>query len=187
MMAFERNTMLIVGAALLAVGVPVVLLWPGHVRLMEPPLLIIPPMPNPSFALAGAASARPLFRTDRTPPSTDEGKAAASVEAPPADPPRLVGIVVRPGLGVALVVNVAGETVTAHVGDMIDGWQLNAVARDRVRFAREGATSEVVLDFTKKSRTAGSDEKPIAASGPVAQIPLPSSQSPLVSSLGPRK
>lgn len=120
-------------AAVLAVGMPVVLLLPGDGARAPK----APPVPAP----IGAGSMPPLARAYERPLFGSAEPAAA-----PADAPQLVGIVGRLNVdAVALVKASDGATRTLKVGESVDGWSLASLAIDAAFFTRGGERVRVPL------------------------------------------
>lgn len=137
-MALTRQDGIALGmAAMFAVAMPVVLLWPGS----EPaaparPAIERPVIPPPVSEIA-AVYERPVFAV------------AEGGEETPADAPALVGIAGRLNKDAVALVRLAdGNSRTLSVGESVDGWRLESLAidaafftrgRERVRVAMEGA------------------------------------------------
>lgn len=137
-MALTRQDGIALGmAAMFAVAMPVVLLWPGS----EPaaparPAIERPVIPPPVPEIA-AVYERPVFAV------------AEGGEETPADAPALVGIAGRLNKDAVALVRLAdGNSRTLSVGESVDGWRLESLAidaafftrgRERVRVAMEGA------------------------------------------------
>lgn len=110
--------------------------------------------------------ARPLFRPDRRPwqpiPAAPFRLSAAPAPPPVVEPPlpppdiRLVGLV-RSGETVrALIRSGAAPAARSYVrGDLIGGWRLSEVGRDRIVLEARGERREVMLD-----RARGDDGPP---------------------------
>ncbi len=122
------------GAALLAAGLPILLLRadaPPRAR----PSRVPAPLAAPSTAPLTHVFDRPLFA------------AAVGAEEPlPADAPQLTGIVGRLGSdAVALVRTAQGSSRSLAIGDSVDGWRLDSLAIDAALFSRGGQRARVPL------------------------------------------
>lgn len=120
-------------AAVLAIGMPAVLLLPGTTgRAPKAPLVPAP---------IGAGSMPPLARVYKRPLFGTSEAAAA-----PADAPQLVGIAGRLNVdAVALVKSSDGTTRTLSVGESVDGWSLASLAIDAAFFTRGSERVRVPL------------------------------------------
>ena len=137
-MAVTRGEgMVLAAAAMLAIGMPALLLRPAArvTPAASAPSLgtLAPPAVPPSATL----SRRSLFATDASPVA----------EAPlPADAPQLVGIVGRIGRdAVAMVRGAGGINRTLAVGESVDGWRLESLAIDAGFFTRGNERLRVPL------------------------------------------
>lgn len=120
-------------AAVLAIGMPALLLLPG-VTGKAPKA---PPVPAP----IGAGSMPPLSRAYERPLFGTFEPAAA-----PTDAPQLVGIVGRLNVdAIALVKSSDGSTRTLKVGESVDGWSLASLAIDAAFFTRGSERVRVPL------------------------------------------
>lgn len=120
-------------AAVLATGMPAVLLLPGKAGKA--------PLPAPVPAPIGAGSMPPLARAYERPLFGASEPAAA-----PADAPQLVGVVGRLNVdAVALVKSSDGSTRTLRVGESVDGWGLASLAIDAAFFTRGNERVRVPL------------------------------------------
>ena len=135
-MALTRtDTLSLGGAALFAVALPLILLWPDaeqpvRVRPTVERAVIPPPMP----AIA-AAYERPLF-------AVAEGRAEM-----PADAPALVGIAGRLNRDAVALVRLAdGSSRSLGVGESVDGWRLESLAIDAAFFTRGRERVRVAMD-----------------------------------------
>lgn len=125
-MALTRNTKLVLGgAALFAVAMPVALLWPGaDAKLPARAAPVRPIVPRPVPAIA-AVYERPLFA------------AVEAGEDVPADAPALVGIAGRLNRDAVALVRVAdGSSRSLGVGESVEGWRLESLAIDAAFFVR---------------------------------------------------
>lgn len=115
------------------------------------------PQPLEQFSVI---SARAPFDPARQPvPEPTVAAATANTASPP--PVTLVGVVVSESNAVALLLKANGQTVSARVGQSVDGWQLVRVAPGRAVF-RAGTT-----DYTVTLRAAaGLAQPPLNNSSP---------------------
>lgn len=135
-------------AAVLAIGMPMVLLLPGAAGKA--------PRAAPVPAPIGAGSMPPLARAYERPLFGTSEPAAA-----PADAPQLVGIVGRLNVdAVALVKSSDGATRTLAVGESVDGWNLASLAIDAAFFTRGGERVRVPLPIEPDA-----DEAPPGGAG----------------------
>jgi len=154
----------VAASATAAILVPALLLWPSE-DLPEPApqatLTVVNTIEVPPLA---AQIEAPVFSPARTAAQTPAAADPTVEQAPPAQPPLLVGTIAhRRGDGVALVRNAAGETVALSPGQEADGWLLEAIGEGRVTMAQLDRRETLVLDFSK-ARAAG-DPPALAASG----------------------
>lgn len=120
-------------AAVLAIGMPVVLLLPGATGKAPKAAPVLAPIGAGSMPSLARAYERPLF-------GTSEPAAA------PADAPQLVGIVGRLNVdAVALVKSSDGTTRTLRIGEGVDGWSLASLAIDAAFFTRGSERVRVPL------------------------------------------
>lgn len=112
-------------AALIAVALPVALLW--QARAPEVSALPKGVAIAPTAALHGDAGARRLFLDPLDPANAPEAE----------DAPRLIGIVGRlPDKAVAMVRAADGSTKVLAPGQSHDGWTLTSLAPDAALFTR---------------------------------------------------
>lgn len=187
MSLIQRNRVVIAAAAAVAIGAPLWMLQPGSTEVSAPPPLIITKLEiEPAGGMQLARSA-PIFSpqravADAVAPATEA--VAATVEAPPAAVPVLVGIIARArGRGVALVKKSDGQTVTLAPGESADGWRLAAIGRDRVTFTMNGEQRQAALDFSNRGAPGGETPSPPP---PIPLPPPPTSPSPLQNKPAPQ-
>ncbi|MFD1786585.1 hypothetical protein ACFSC3_03270 [Sphingomonas floccifaciens] len=128
----------VVGAALIAIATPALLLGIGR-----EPVPAIPPA-QPLLAARPAAAGTTVYTRDLF---GSGGQGAAADDAPaPEGAPELAGIVGRIGAdAVALVRTTDGRTRTIAVGESVDGWVLESLAIDAAYFTRGGQKARVPL------------------------------------------
>jgi len=125
-MALTRESGIALGvAAMFAVAMPVLLLWPDSRSAAPAPAAaeraVIPP-PVPAIA---AIYERPVFAV------------AEGGEEAPADAPALVGIAGRLNKDAVAMVRLAdGSARSLSVGESVDGWRLESLAIDAAFFTR---------------------------------------------------
>ena len=125
-MALTRESGIALGvAAMFAVAMPVLLLWPDSRSTAPVPAAaeraVIPP---PVSAIA-AIYERPVFAV------------AEGGEEAPADAPALVGIAGRLNKDAVAMVRLAdGSARSLSVGESVDGWRLESLAIDAAFFTR---------------------------------------------------
>jgi hypothetical protein len=125
-MALTRESGIALGvAAMFAVAMPVLLLWPDSRSTAPVPAAaeraVIPP-PVPAIA---AIYERPVFAV------------AEGGEEAPADAPALVGIAGRLNKDAVAMVRLAdGSARSLSVGESVDGWRLESLAIDAAFFTR---------------------------------------------------
>ncbi len=125
-MALTRESGIALGvAAMFAVAMPVLLLWPDNRSAAPAPAAaeraVIPP---PVSAIA-AIYERPVFAV------------AEGGEEAPADAPALVGIAGRLNKDAVAMVRLAdGSARSLSVGESVDGWRLESLAIDAAFFTR---------------------------------------------------
>jgi len=165
----------LLGAAGLAVVVPAYLLRSTDPQPEHALRLAATQLPPPAeLALRGTALEAPLFNPERVPPPPPDENPAdnAAATASPASPPLLVGTIAgRGGVGVALVKNTAGETLTLHAGEVVDGWTLVAIGNGIATVDQNGRRETISLDFSNRAsgpQGTGQDESAAAASLPAA-------------------
>lgn len=155
MIRFNGELALIFGAGGMALLTPLYILRSGDPPPPHSLRLAATQLPPPTeLALRGTALEAPLFNPDRAPPpppeeiAADDGTAAAVA----ALPPLLVGTVGRRGsAGIALVKNSAGETLTLHAGETVDGWTLVAIGNGVATVDQNGRRETISLDFSNRS------------------------------------
>ena len=183
MSLIEARWIVPAAAAVAALGVPLWLLQSATPELDSlPPLVVTELAALPVGGLEQARTA-PLFSPTRAPPDpgspAGEGGEAAAVAAQPL--PALVGLVSRArGRGVALVKSSSGQTVTVAPGEVVDGWQLIGIGRDRATFVSNGERRVAALDFSNRTPAEGvpaSAPPPIPS--PPANMPAGSVRQPL--------
>lgn len=118
----------------------------------------------------GAEISAPLLA-----PTRSDAPAAVADAPPPTPPPALVGIVAGGGHAVALIKSDKGETVIAHIGDVLDGWTVAAITKRQVTFERSGTRQDVELIFTSSKKSDGTADTPPAAPSLPALAHSPSS------------
>jgi hypothetical protein len=155
MMLAGINPLVKISAALFGVGVLALLLVlapsivvadvPETDTAIDPSLMRVGRTKTPPLANYEVIVARPLFnvgrRTDPAPPAP----------APPKPPPlpvvesyRLVGLVLSPGLRLALVARPqGGDLLRLRPGDMLDGWNVEAVDTNGVVLSGQGNTAHM--------------------------------------------
>lgn len=115
---------ILIGAAILAVAVPVAALYPYPLtpRIGGGQAIgTVAPPPPPAI---GAVYERRLF-------------ALAEGDAPPADAPALTGIAGRLNRDAVALVRIAdGSARTLKIGESVDGWRLESLAIDAAFFTR---------------------------------------------------
>lgn len=123
------------GAAVVALGMPLLLLPAGKRAVIEEPAAS-GPLTVPSPVPLQTAFERPLFAS----PATEAGADL------PADAPALVGIVGRIDRdAVAMVRTAEGSSRTLAIGESVDGWRLDALAIDAASFSRGSERVRVPL------------------------------------------
>jgi hypothetical protein len=138
------------------------------------PLVVTDLAVAPVGGLDQARSA-PLFSPSRAPPDLAAPAQTLAAQAAPAPSPMpaLVGLVSRAGgKGVALVKGSNGQTTTIAPGEIVDGWRLVGIGRDRATFVSNGERRVAALDFSNKTSGTG------APASSAAPIPLPPSGVP---------
>jgi len=149
MLASNRDRMILAGAAALAVAIPVGFVWPVHEPVREVATQVLTPIPVISAKLTGAASKKPLFSPDRKAHDVDAGTDATPGSGAAA-PPQLVGIVLGPGRGVALIKLASGETVTAGPGEVAGEWRVDTIGRSQATLSGGGQHLTITLDYRNK-------------------------------------
>lgn len=125
------------GTALVAIGMPLFLLWPSAPVRRPPAPHPVPPLAVPAEPPLTTAFTRPLFAPAADPELAD---------ATPGDAPALIGIVGRLDQdAVALVRAADGSSRTLHIGESVDGWQLGSLAIDAAFFTRGSERVRVPL------------------------------------------
>lgn len=177
-MSLVKAHWLVAGTAgAIAIVTPYALLRKAPQPLPTPVSFTPTPLGVRPVSTLDAAFLMPLFSVDRAPASASDPTlaiaAGAVPAAPPAPPPKLVGIALASrGRGVVLVRQVDGQTRTLHQGEDADGWRLIAIARASAKFRLGTDTQTLTLDFSNKTQSGAA----------TAQIPLPppsSSSAPL--------
>jgi hypothetical protein len=135
-MALTRNGGLALGtAAVFAVAMPLLLLWPraedaATLHRDVERAVVPPPMP-----VLASVYERPLFAI------------AEGGEAAPADAPALVGIAGRLNKDAVALVRLAdGNARSLSVGESVDGWRLESLAIDAAFFTRGRERVRVAMD-----------------------------------------
>lgn len=122
-------------AALIALGMPLVLLWPAREAAPPPPPAKSAPLVPPTQPPLATAFNRPLFAPAPAAPVEQTG-----------DAPALVGIVGRLDHdAVALVRGADGASRTLRIGESVDGWKLESLALDAASFTRGNERRRVPL------------------------------------------
>ncbi len=149
--------------ALVAVFLPSLVFYdspPPDAAIAAPSRVVVPPLSN-----YAAIVWRPLFndgrRRDPPPPPP----------APPKPPPppsaehyQLVGIILSSDLRMALVARRAdGQVAHLHVGDMLDGWTVNAIDASGVQLSGPGGTTQLTIPHAAQRAPSGSTSAVIAA------------------------
>jgi len=150
MRASNRDRLILAGSAALAVAVPIVFVWPVHEAVRESAAVILTPVPSIVLRLTGAATSKPLFSADRQPHDVEALDNGTATAAEPVEPPRLVGIIVGPGRGVALIRLASGETVTAGPGEAAGDWRVETIGRSQVTLSGAGQKLTLALDYQNK-------------------------------------
>lgn len=132
-MAMTRRLgfLLMIGAAMIAVAAPALLLQPGAPAAPPLPAIASPPLAVPPQPTLAAVYARPLF--------------GETVETAPADAPELTGIVGRIDRDAVALVRTAEGTRTLRVGESVEGWRLQSLSIDAAFFTRGGERVRVAL------------------------------------------
>lgn len=164
-------------SALAAAAGPTVLLWAPALPAAEIVGTSVTPFVLTPVAAIAPALRAPLFDVTRAPPPPPE-LAAKKTEAPAAPPPPLpvlVGAIVAPSGGLALVRKVDGSTAVVRSGETIDGWRLLSVRDGRALFELGDRREEVALDFKNKVSVAPTSE-PTPSPPPTTSKSLPIAQ-----------
>jgi len=184
MSLIEARWIVPAAAAVAALGVPLWLLQSATPDLEPPPPLVVTELT--ALPVGGLEQARtaPLFSPSRAPPDPqgapggEGGEAAAAAAAQPL--PALVGLVSRArGRGVALVRSSSGQTVTIAPGQVVDGWQLIGIGRDRATFVSNGERRVAALDFSNRTAEGAPASAPQPIPSPPANMPAGSVRQPL--------
>lgn len=135
-MAMKRMRLAVLGgAALVALAIPTLALWPWPVSL--PPAM--PGEDRPVTARPVAAVAAVYER--------DLFAAAEGEQAGPADAPALVGIAGRINRDAVAMVRLAdGGSRSLSVGESVDGWRLESLAIDAAFFTRGRERVRVAME-----------------------------------------
>lgn len=161
----RSQVLVLVGSAVLALGLPAYLLWPTE----------LPASPTPRQPSA-MTKVQPLIpvRIDRAvamPPfsptrsAADDAPTNASAAVPP---PLLVGTIAGSrGVGVALVRGSDGETKVVTPGMAVEGWTLTGVS-DGKAILRQGDRVETIA-FDLSNRPADSADTPALAAQAAAK------------------
>lgn len=136
-MIARRDLLALAGAAIVAVGMPLLLLRPGPTPQPVAASRPAPPLAAPEQPVLATAFERPLFA-----PSTDP----QLVDSRPGDAPALIGVVGRIDRdAVALVRTADGSSRTLKIGESVDGWRLASLALDAAFFTRGSERARVPL------------------------------------------
>jgi len=84
----------------------------------------------------------PLFAPDRRPSDAD---AASAKSNGPLDKYALLGVTVGGPLGIALVAGPGAAPVSVKAGEVLEGWRLESVARDKAVFEHDGARQTLLV------------------------------------------
>ncbi len=121
--------------------------------------------------------ARPLFKPDRHPAPTDDHDAST---APPADLPRLTGIMMWADLKRAIFApDGADKLIVVSEGDSVGDWRVQEIAADAVTMVGPDGTHRIRPKFAPSQAaitpgatdTTTAPEPPPAPAGPLPQIP----------------
>jgi len=93
-----------------------------------------------------AIAERPLFEPTRRPVVTAlddaEGSTASSSEPPVAE---LAGTLLKNEMGVALIIGYDTRSHRVRIGDVLEDWTVQMVARDRIHMEQEGRVEHIML------------------------------------------
>ena len=104
---------------------------------------------NSSNAMSGtfnAARARPLFAPSRRPPTVIEATAPPSPGPPPPPSLALSGIILGPGVAVALLIRQgSAEAKGVALGGSIDGWHVSEIRPREVLLTHDNQTVTLMI------------------------------------------
>ena len=107
------------------------------------------PLPSPLRVTYGAPTDAPPSKRLIFDQPTSPSSSAAPVDAP-AKNPILMGIASGSRAAVALLKKADGQTVPAHVGDVVDGWSVRSISTKKTTIAKGNEEQELGLsDATK--------------------------------------
>jgi len=167
--------MALVGAALLAILCPIVLLWPGEqIERPPPPSRLTRFGSPPALAFQDAVFDAPLFNAERSATPVGDPADVQEAAAPVAPPPQLVGTIAgRGGDSVALIKDASGEAHTLRIGEDIDGWRLVSIGNGTATLDHAGDRQTIALDFLNRDQDAASAPPQPAAPSPQAASAQP--------------
>ena len=149
----SRSNIMMGASALLAVVIPIFVLWPDAVPEPPTPVEHVTRLVSPAtLALRGTALDAPLFDAERE--RHDELAANAAepnIAAAPPTPPLLVGTIAGVGSrSIALIKDATGATTTVNIGGEVDGWRLLAIGNGTAIVEQAGDRQTIALNFSNK-------------------------------------
>ncbi len=175
--------------AVLVIGLAAAALWGFHDPERPQPAVAVAPSALATTPSAPAASGAIAF-SPRPPESIAAASAPAPGAAPTPVPPAfsIVGAILFPGRKAALTLRVAGELRTVAEGDMIEGYRVERIDRDRVallhvdsgrRLERLYADSVPASTAPVVASASAGGTGPYAPPAVASTPPLPSAQPPV--------